>query len=315
MGMSSSLMDKIRAKRKDIQQRTGQREDVLRIPMGKHKFRILPAKPERGADAEFWADFGQHFIKSEEKNERGNNKTKAVYVCTDKTFGRPCPICETIESLIPSAVDDEQIEILDESKCRRAEVLLNVLHLTGDKKETPQILQMTPSTFETILGLMDEYGDITNLAEGTDIIIERTGAGLNTRYTVMPAARSKPVSEHVLEQMADLQDYVQQEHEEGLKRAIVALNETVGLLDAPMTPAIADKSKSTKPRTVEDDMSEIMEAEFEETTERTTVKSTVSHSADDSTVSSDKVDAPDELGGLDELDELDSLLADLDEVI
>lgn len=244
---STTLMERIRNKRKEIQARSGQREELLKVPSGKHKFRILPAKPGSETD-EFWADFGQHFIKSEEKNERGNRKVKAVYVCVDKTFGKPCAICSTIEDMIPQATDDEQIELLDESKCRRAEILVNCLHLTGDasKVNTPQILQLTPTTFETILGLMDEYGDITDLNEGVDLVIERSGAGLNTKYTVMPAAKSQKVNPTVLDSMVDLREFVQQEHEEGLTRAISAVNSAVGLLDAPMTARTTAKTLPSK---------------------------------------------------------------------
>lgn len=259
MGMSTALMEKIRAKRKDIQAKTGKRDDVLRVPKGKHKFRILPCHPDSAELGEFWADFGQHFIKSDEKNEQGNFKVKSVYVCVDKTFGKPCPICEGIESLVPQATDDDAMNLLEESKCKRAEVLINVLHRTGDKPDTPQILQLTPTTFETILGLMEEYDDITDLNEGTDIIIERSGVGLNTKYTVMPAAKSQPVSEDVLTQMTDLKAYVLQEHDEGLKRALTALNATVGLLDAPMTAAKAISHKK-----VDDDMAGVMDGEFDE---------------------------------------------------
>ncbi|QWL60676.1 hypothetical protein HQ400_21645 (plasmid) [Aeromonas jandaei] len=71
-GLSTSLRDRILAKKKDIKAKSGLRADVLKIPVGKHKFRILPAHPELGAEADFWADFGQHYIKDLE------DKTKAV---------------------------------------------------------------------------------------------------------------------------------------------------------------------------------------------------------------------------------------------
>lgn len=317
MSMSSKLLEKIRSKRKDIQAKTGQREDMLRVPTGKHKFRILPAHPSKGEEAEFWADFGQHFIKSEEKNERGNHKVKAVYVCVDKTFGKHCDLCSSIESLMPQAVTDEQMELLEESKCNRAEVLVNCLHLTGDKPTVPQVLQLTPTTFEFILGMIDEYGDITSLSEGVDLVIERSGSGLNTKYSVMPAAKSAPVPAAVLEQMTDLQDFVQQEHEENLTRAIGALNSTVGLIDyAPKavthkatkaigtstaaTPKGASAAPAGDSSISDDDLMSIMEAEFEEVPEKAVVGSDV------------KTSAPDTKSSASELDEMDQLLADLD---
>lgn len=225
-GISSSLRERILAKKKDIKAKSGLRADVLKIPMGKHKFRILPAHPDLGPGGDFWADFGQHYIKDLE------DKTKAVYVCVDKTFGRPCGVCHALETAGRSVTDDREVKAITDSQCKRAEIMLNVLHLNGDKPTVPQILQMTPSTFAKVLDLVEEYDDITDLQKGTDLIITREGSGLNTEYSVQPARTSAPVDASVLSNMTNLQEFILQESEEGARKAINQVNAIVGIIEA-----------------------------------------------------------------------------------
>ena len=235
--MTTSLRDRIAAKKKDIKAKSGLRADVMKVPNGKNKFRILPAHPDLGPDADFWADFGQHFIKDTE------GKTKFVYVCAEKTFGRPCGVCHTLEVAGRSASTDDEIKAIEESRCKRAEIIVNVLHLnSSDKANVPQLLQLTPTTFAKILDLVDEYGDIVSLTEGTDLIITREGSGLNTEYSVQPARESKKVDPSVMSGVINLQEFVQQESEEGARKAVQNINAIVGIIDAPMVGTTATKA-------------------------------------------------------------------------
>lgn len=237
--MTTSLRDRIAAKKKDIKAKSGLRADVMKVPNGKNKFRILPAHPDLGPDADFWADFGQHFIKDTE------GKTKFVYVCADKTFGRPCGVCHALEVAGRSASTDDEIKAIEESRCKRAEIIVNVLHLnSSDKANVPQLLQLTPTTFAKILDLVDEYGDIVSLTEGTDLIITREGSGLNTEYSVQPARESKKVDPSVMSGVINLQEFVQQESEEGARKAVQNINAIVGIIDAPMVGVVSTATKA-----------------------------------------------------------------------
>lgn len=313
MSASAKLREKLAAKKKAIQASSGQRADILRIPMGKHKFRILPAHPKKGDDAPFWADFGLHYVKSEEKDATsGRNKVKAVYVCVDKTFDKPCDVCAAIEEAARHATTDDQLELIEDAKCKRAEVLVNVLHRSSsDKAGVPQILQMTPTTFEKVIDIMEEYPELLSLDGGVDLVITREGTGLNTKYTVMPAAKSAPVDASVLDQMTDLEEFVQQEHDEGLKKALSAVNATVGLL-VDRTPtaakAIGAPAKSSGTSIADDDdmmavmdevVDDIEDAEFEVVEAKRT-------GTDDAPIASTPSGA--------DLDDIDDLLADLDDL-
>lgn len=256
--VGTSLRDRIAAKRKDIKQKSGMRADVIKVQPGKHKYRILPTHPDLGGvDADFWVDFGQHFVKDEA------GKTKAVYVCVDKTFGRPCPVCAALDAAMRGATDDNQVKQIEESQCKRAEILVNVLHLNGDKPTIPQILQLTPTTFDKMLGYTEEYGDIHSLAEGTDFIIERTGTGLNTEYAVMAARKSEPVSASVMGGVVNLVDFVQQESEDGQRKAIAQVNAIIGVVEpadyAPKAIAAASPAKRLEKPVIEDVDMEVAE--------------------------------------------------------
>src|SRR4051794_21809806 len=88
---------------------------------GRNRYRILPGWRKNG-DPTFYHDFGQHFI----KNAAG--EVKAVFICSDKTFGRPCAVCDSIGEGIRASVSDQQKKMLEDSRAN-ARVLLNVLHL------------------------------------------------------------------------------------------------------------------------------------------------------------------------------------------
>ena len=231
--LNSSLLAKINAKRKEIQARTN-RVDVIRPQAGKAKYRILPPQAGKPEGTPWWADFGRHYIKD------ADGKMGAVYVCVEQSFGKPCAVCQEIARAGKQATDDVELKVLEEARCKRADILVNVLVRSDtEKATTPQVLSLSPTTFDKVLGLINEYGDITDLKEGIDLIIERTGSGLSTRYEVMPAAKSQPVAPSILEQAIDLEEFVQQESEGELRKAINAVNAIVGILDYEPSAALA----------------------------------------------------------------------------
>ncbi|NQZ54730.1 MAG: hypothetical protein HRT93_10840 [Piscirickettsiaceae bacterium] len=246
----ADIMDLIRNKKKAIQQSSGRRQKTVKPVSGKNKFRILPNPGDE--EGQFWQDFGQHFIKDT------NDKLQAVYMCVEKTHERACPICEGIAQGINEAGDDEIIEALKESRSS-SRVLVNALHLDGEDAKTPVILELSPTTFEKVLELMEEYGNVTSLSEGIDILITRSGTGLNTEYSVLPAAKSKPVDAAVLKNLHNLGEYVEQEYDEGRNKAIAAVSNVSGLmLAAPPADKPLAKSLSAP---VEDSLDDDMYAE------------------------------------------------------
>ncbi|CAB4121717.1 hypothetical protein UFOVP26_5 [uncultured Caudovirales phage] len=227
--MSKDLLAIIRDKKNAIQAQSGRREKTTRAQNGKNQFRILPTWRKEGG--QFWHDFGQHFVKGLD------GQLKAVYICADKTFSKPCAICDGLGKAINSATDDAAIGALKEAKAS-SRILVNALNRSAwsEDANTPVILELSPSTFEKVLEIMETWAtdgtDMLSLDEGMDILITRTGKGLQTEYTVQPAPKSAKVSTETLRSLHDLDAYVAQESVDERNRALTAVHAVVGLLPA-----------------------------------------------------------------------------------
>lgn len=229
---TSALMDLLKKKKQAIKARSGQKEKTVGLQVGKSRVRILPSWRGEG-DAQFFHDFGRHWIKD------GEGKVKAVVVCKKHTYGQDCVFCDMIEQGIESATDDQQIKMLSDAKAN-GRVLVNALMRDSDQPNTPVILELPPSVFADIIDAYEEnsiedepdFNPLTDPERGIDLVIERTGKGRqDTKYTVTvgAAAKTKPVAKSVLLQLHNLDEYVQ-EAEEEQQRALKAMSRTMGLL-------------------------------------------------------------------------------------
>lgn len=281
--MATSIQDLIAGKQKDMAAKKS-RQNTLKPQPGTHTYRVMPSW--RGGDEkQFWHDFAMHFIKTPESA----GKPAAVYVCSDKTFGKPCEVCEAAKKLMAVSTNDDQTKQLKEALSAQR-YLLNVLHLTGTEPNKVQIMEVGQGVFESICGLIGEYGDITDLNEGTDLKITRTGSGLDTKYTVMPAAKSKPVPASMIANLPNLDEFVAQENPAGETKALTAVGTIVGLLPSAGTPVKRGSHPALAALSADAD-----DAEFE------TVKPSAKASAPRAAETDDDLDG---------LSELDDLLAD-----
>lgn len=236
--MALSLMELIAQKKASL--KSGNRQKTVKPQDGRSRWRILPSWRE-GGDPQFYHDFGQHFIKD------STGQVKAVYVCVDKTYGKPCQVCDALSHAIRNTTDDVMANLLGEAKAT-GRILLNALHVDGDTPNDPQILEVAPGVFGEILNIISEWGaDVLDLKGGKDIIIERTGKGKTTKYSVQIAAKSADVPAEVMKKVANLDEYVAQESEEQAKRALANLNAVAGMLPSPSAsttkaPSLADLS-------------------------------------------------------------------------
>jgi hypothetical protein len=232
MAESASLMDILRQKRNAM----SRGKKTIKPNPGRNRYRILPGWRASG-DPTFFHDFGQHFIKDTA------NELKAVYMCVDKTYGRPCALCDQIAKGIMASGDDATTKALENAKSA-GRILINVLELEGDQPDTPQVLEVGPGVFGPILALFDEWGEeMIDLEKGQDIVITREGTGLSTRYTVQVASKSKPVNPAVMKKITDLDEFVAQESEEVARRALGAVSSVAGILpSASSIPALGRPS-------------------------------------------------------------------------
>jgi hypothetical protein len=242
---------------------TRQNNRTFKLKEGKTRLRILPAKDP---NAPFWQDFGMHWIKDP------TGKVEAVTACHDATHDHSCPVCAMVEKAAKAATSDEELKFIKEMKAKRV-VLVNALIRNSDNPTTPQILELTPTTFTSILSVIEEYademGNILDLKTGLDFTIERVGKGLDTEYKVMPAPKSEAVPPAVLEHLNDLKAFVDGEFTKETK-ALNAIASMTGLtapvafagpgtraaLTGPRKPTIVDAEVieeeppfETKPKT------------------------------------------------------------------
>lgn len=215
-----SLLDLI-AKRKASVSRV----KTLKPNPGRNRYRILPSW--RGAEQQFWMDFGQHFIKD------ATGQITAVYVCAAKTFGGKCEVCDAVNQGIAMSPDDLTKRRLEEAKSN-ARVLLNVLHLDGPTPNVVQVLEVAPTVFNGnrgvggIISLFADWPNMLDVAGGAEIVIDKSGTGKETRYGVS-AIPGKAVDPKVLEGLHDLDAFVQSESEQSAARALSSVSAISGI--------------------------------------------------------------------------------------
>lgn len=280
--MGLTIQEMVAQKKKEQAAKKAANLRTMKPAPGKHTYRILPTwrlktMPEackEGAQP-FWHDFAQHWVRAEKGGK------PVAYVCMDKTFGAECPICSAIGRGISASSDDATVELLKDANAAQ-KYLFNVLHRSGDKPNEVQVMEVGTKIYDQILEFVAEYGDITDLKEGKDLIITREGTGMDTKYTVLPAGKHQPVDASVLDSLYDLDAVVQQENETKLHLALDNVAKACGVLPAP-------RSAGGNASLV--DMSDVDDAEY----------SDVGEVVDESVAADDISD-----------DELDDLLGDLE---
>lgn len=214
------------AKRKtERQAKEAQNIKTVKLQDGKSRIRVLPGW--RDGDPTYYHDFGVHWIKAP-----GESKPQAVYLCVEKTYGRHCDICAAIGEGIRNSADDTVIQALKDSNAA-GRVLINALIKSGAEPEKPVVLEL-PSTVasqieDTLITYLDDGVNVLDLDEGHDFIVERTGKGIGTRYSVNVAPKASAVNKKVMTEITNLDQYVSQEQEAKLAKALNAVGSAAGI--------------------------------------------------------------------------------------
>jgi len=237
-----SLKDLIASKRRALAA-SGRKDRPVKPPQGKSRWRILPGWRGDG-DETFYRDFGQHFIKGDD------GSVKAVYTCNAVTNGESCDVCNAVQAFAGEASTDAEQKQAKDMRANKM-MLFNALHRDGETPDKPVILGVSSATATDILSVLEDFMDETDgnpldLDNGTDIVIERTGSGLDTKYRVALALKSKPVDKSVLGQLHNLDDYVL-ESDEGRLRALAAVSAATGMTALPSAGASAAAGALTGP--------------------------------------------------------------------
>lgn len=217
---------KLMALMADKKSAMARRDRTVKPRNGKNRIVLLPGWAE-GQEHVWFHDYGQHFI----KNAAGD--ILAVYPCSDAIYGTPCKVCAAIQEGVRTAPDDATIAALDEAKSSRR-VLLNVLDLDGDKPNEPVIYEVPPTVFGNLVEIVSEWGID---AFKREIVINREGKGKMTKYNAQISPKSFEVTPAILSGLHNLDEYVQQESNDQLTRAINGLAALSGSLPAPSSSA------------------------------------------------------------------------------
>lgn len=234
---------------KDKKQAMARKERAVRPRAGKNRIVLLQGW-RLGEEHVWFHDFGQHYI----KNAAG--EIKAVYPCAEATYGTTCPVCDGLAHAARMTKDDDTVALLGEAKAGK-EVLINALDLEGDSPNTPVVYAIKRGVFSALVDLIEEWGPEVFSKE---LVIQRDGKGLNTKYTVQISPKAATVSADVLAKLNNLDDYVKQESEEQQKRALGAISGLLGLAapasDTPATSASRIAGPSDRPATASLDESQ-----------------------------------------------------------
>ncbi|TDW20526.1 hypothetical protein EV128_125156 [Rhizobium azibense] len=318
MALSPALQKLVSQGANKYQRSTGER---IKPKEGVNRYRILV--PDQ--NAQFWADLGVHWIKPEVE---GKGKPIAVVGCPSICFDQPCAIDTAIDQAMSAAIDEESKELYKSWKARKT-VLLNVLDRSKGSTDPDkvQILELTPGTFGSILGIVQQYAeegeDILSPSEGMDISITRTGKGLNTEYAVNVAAGKAhaPVTPQQLKECHDLIGHINKEFFRGDEQKALNFIAQVAQVSLPKlgnktpTAALTSRAATVDPDVDADalaDAADLDEAPFDVDTEEaapvTKAAATTTQKA-----SSKPAVVEEPVVELDDND-LDDVLADLDTI-
>ena len=236
-------MNKLMERMKQQKQALARKGKTIKPKPGKNRFILLPGW-RKGEEHVLDHKFGQHFI----KNEAG--EIQAVYPCLDATYGRPCPLCAALASAARVTTDPVAAKQLEEASCgaKKAKFLMNVIALDHDDPVNPQILELGSQATEQIQDIGISWATTVFDPENPQLIqIERSGTGLNTKYSVQILPDRVKMPSGALTKLHNLDEYVAQENEDNARRAIGAINNVAGILppeaDKPKTPSLDDQQE------------------------------------------------------------------------
>lgn len=183
------------------------------IPRGMSSIRILPPWDPTGRIA---LPVYMHPI---EYQGEGMKYKKYKWTCVNRTFGKPCKICEGIQALSESGVDIEKWEASRREFYMNVIVMYDPVHDADIKKgKSPQeaggvapgtmVIMRTPKTiYDWVVSQITNpmIGDITNVENGIDVYVEKKGEGLGTAYTatLSPNGRT-PIPAEYLEKIEEI---------------------------------------------------------------------------------------------------------------
>jgi hypothetical protein len=257
-------MDKLRGHQEKIaDKKPGQSAKFWKADSATNDLRVMPPWTEveqyRGMIAR---EVFQHWGVSEEQ--------KGPVLCVDKTedLEGNCPICQFVKELYEDKTNVEAQELAKRIKAKAA-YFMNIVDLSDStytakdvaefKKNRPdatdlpfsagdpkiQVYAAPKTVYDAILSIILKNNmDITDLENGYDIVLTKSGKGLNTKYSVTP--KLKPSASDVTADRAlPALDKVGFVMKEGDMLKLLAEGVGATFVSKPPTRALSHNNSST----------------------------------------------------------------------
>lgn len=122
---------------------------------------------------------------------------KYSWTCVDRTFGKPCKICENLANLKAAGVDTSEYDPNSRTFYCNVIVMYDPIYQADlQKGKTPDqcagtapgtmaIMKLPKTIYDWVISQITNpmVGDITSVENGIDIYITKEGSGLGTSYT------------------------------------------------------------------------------------------------------------------------------------
>lgn len=188
------------------------------IPSGMCSIRILPPWDPTGRVA---LPVYSHRI---EYQGKGMKFKKYSWTCVDRTFGKPCKICESLNQLKSVGVDVSEYEpssrtfyvnaivMYDPEYDRDSKMGKSPDQCGGTAPGTHVVMRLPKTLYDWLVAQITNpmVGDITSITNGIDVYITKEGSGISTSYsaTLSPNGRTAIPQEYLdkIESLYNLDD-------------------------------------------------------------------------------------------------------------
>lgn len=247
MSGGMSARDRVMARRSSIAANRSKGLKTYKFKAGVTKFRILPLSADKTVP--FERKFGKTYLKGFDG--------KSFFGIIDRsiTYDEPSdPIRELIFDAMRQSPDDETKKHY-QSMLAGTRFVFNALIL-DDKDQSPTepvLVEMSETAFDTILSQFmiwseaDPDYDLAALDTGHVFTVEKTGQGIDTRYTFQVTPQKMPLPEKILEKVIDLDAWIESQVEGLEAKALEFLGRVNGAVGITTTIPAGALSHHTPP--------------------------------------------------------------------
>lgn len=174
-------LEKLRKKYEELKKKSSGDADWMTLEDGDNLVRFLSDD-----DGNFYHETGYHYVKQ--------GKEKVAVVCNRLDSNEACYICDVVDALYKSK--DKSDKDLAKELSAKARIFFNVIDRTDGKVK---VLGTGNQIFKELLKYFadDDWGDLTHPVTGRDVVINKSGSGLDTEYSVIPKPNPSKLKEDV----------------------------------------------------------------------------------------------------------------------